>query len=191
MGDYEIRPLSSDTWEAYAALIAKHNGIFGGCWDTWFHSAAKDPDRTYESNRDLKCWLVDQGQAHAAVVFDGEQAVAWAQYGSPAELPNIHHSKQYLAELDQLPDYRITCVFVDRDHRRHGVAQLAIQGALDLIAEAGGGVVESYPHEKPTKKVSSSFLYNTTRPVYERMGFEFVRSKGLKNTVMRRTIEAR
>jgi hypothetical protein len=68
---------------------------------------------------------------------------------------------------------------------------VAIQGALDLIAGAGGGVVEGYPHEKPTKKVSSSFLYNATRPVYERMGFEYVRPKGLKNCVMRRTVAPR
>jgi GNAT superfamily N-acetyltransferase len=191
MADYEIRPLSSETWPAYADLIAKHNGVFGGCWDTWFHTLLKDDDRTSESNRELKCRLVEEGRAHAAVVFDGEQAVAWAQYGTPEELPNIHHRKQYLAELDELPDYRITCVFVDRDHRRKKVTEVAIRGALDLIAQAGGGVVEAYPHEKPTKKVSSSFLYNGTVPLYERMGFEYVRPKGLKNSVMRRTVEPR
>ena len=27
----------------------------------------------------------------------------------PAELPAIHHRKQYLAEQDLEPDYRITC----------------------------------------------------------------------------------
>jgi hypothetical protein len=189
MGDYEIRPLSSETWPAYAALIEKHHGIFGGCWDTWFHSVERGSDRTYDGNRAIKCRLVDEGHAHAAVVFDGDQAVAWAQYGSPEELPNIHHRKQYLAEVDVLPDYRITCVFVDRDHRRKHVTEVAIRGALDLIAQAGGGVVEAYPHEKPTKKVSSSFLYNGTVPLYERMGFEYVRKKGLKNSVMRRSVD--
>jgi GNAT superfamily N-acetyltransferase len=191
MGDYETRPLSSETWDAYAALIERSGGIFGGCWDTWFHTLTQDKDkeRTPESNRALKCRLVEEGRAHAAVVFDGDEAIAWAQYGTPDELPNIHHRKQYLEEADALPDYRITCVFVDRDHRRQGVTEVAIRGALDLIAQAGGGVVEGYPHERPTKKVSSSFLYNGTRPLYERLGFEFVRSKGQKNTVMRRTVE--
>jgi GNAT superfamily N-acetyltransferase len=191
MRDYEIRALTPETWPAYAALIEKHHGIFGGCWDTYFHSLERDPDRTYDSNRALKCRLVDEGQAHAAVVFEGDTAVGWCQYGSPEELPNIHHRKQYLAEADQVPDYRLTCIFVDRDHRRQGVTEVAIQGALDLIAAAGGGVVEGYPHEKPTKKVSSSFLYNATRPVYERMGFEYVCPKGLKNCVMRTVVPPR
>ena len=55
------------------------------------------------------------------------------------------------------------------------------------------GAVSSrgYPHEKPTKKVSSSFLYNATRPVYERMGFEYIRPKGLKNCVMRIVVTSR
>lgn len=37
--------------------------------------------------------------------------------------------------------------------------------------------------------MSNSFVYNGTRTMYERAGFEFVRSKVLKNAVMRRTIE--
>jgi hypothetical protein len=33
--------------------------------------------------------LVREGKAHAALVFDGDAAVAWCQYGSPEELPRI------------------------------------------------------------------------------------------------------
>jgi len=28
-------------------------------------------------------------------VFDGEVAVAWGEYGTPEELPNIYHRKEY------------------------------------------------------------------------------------------------
>jgi len=83
-------------------------------------------------------------------------AVGWAQFGTPAELPNIHHKKDYEAGLESWPDYRITCIFVDRNHRREGVAAVALGGALDLIAAAGGGVVEGYPQDTAGKKISSS-----------------------------------
>jgi hypothetical protein len=33
-------------------------------------------------------------------VFDGEVAVAWCEYGTPEELPNIYHRKEYEADLD-------------------------------------------------------------------------------------------
>ncbi len=70
-----IRPLSADTWPAFADLVARHNGVFGGCWCTWFHSLSRGKDRTYESNRDLKCRLVEEGRARAALVFDRENSL--------------------------------------------------------------------------------------------------------------------
>jgi hypothetical protein len=71
------------------------------------------------------------------------------------------------------------------------VTDLAITGALDLIAQAGGGRVESYPHDltNQTKKMSLSFLYNGTRRLYERLGFTYDRPKGLKNCVMVKTVD--
>ena len=106
-----------------------------------------------------------EGRAHAALVFDGDNVAAWCQYGSPVELPDIYHRKEYEANLQSLPDYRITCFFVGRGHRRKGIAGVALRGALDLIAQAGGGVVEAYPQDTPGKKTSASFLYNGTRTI--------------------------
>ena len=208
MGEYVIRPLGADTWDAFAGLAERHNGVWGGCWCTWFqdkantricdgpdgrhkalfHRACEDKGQTVESNRALKERLVNDGQAHAALVFDGDVAVAWCQYGSPAELPNIYHRKEYEAALDRLPDYRITCFFVDKAYRRNGVAAAALRGALGLIAQAGGGVVEAYPQDTPGKKVSASFLYNGTRNLFEQVGFSYDRPKGTKNCVMSKTV---
>ena len=192
MSEYRVEPLGPETWDAFERLVERHNGVFGGCWCTWFHTFHAEKTFTAEGNHTLKKRLVKEGGAHAALVFDGDEAVAWAQFGPPDELPNIHHRKEYLETLDREPDYRITCIFVDRRYRRGGVAALALRGALDLIAEAGGGVVEGYPHDlskQPAgKKMSSSFLYNGTRRMYEAAGFTFDRSKGQKNCVMVRTV---
>jgi GNAT superfamily N-acetyltransferase len=90
-----------------------------------------------------------------------------------------HHRKNYEAtRTDEPPDYRITCIFVDRDYRRNGVAGVALRGAIDLIAKAGGGVVEGYPQDTQGKKISAKFLYNTTRSLYEQTGFDYDRPQG-------------
>jgi len=188
VSEYTIKPLGPDTWEAFAQLAERHNGVWNGCWCTWFHTAHADKTFTAEDNRALKERLVCQGRAHAALVFDGDMAVAWCEYGTPEELPNIYHRKEYEAGLDQLPDYRLTCFFVDRGHRRKGVAAVALRGALDLIAQAGGGVVEAYPQDTQGKKVSGSFLYNGTRTLFEKAGFIYERSKGKNHSVMRKTV---
>lgn len=186
MSDYPVKPLGPDTWDAFARLAERHNGVFGGCWCTWFHTLHAEKTFTAEGNRALKQRLVNEGRAHAALVFEGDEAVAWCQYGSAEELPNIYHRKEYEADLDRLPDYRITCLFVDKKYRRKGMSALALRGALGLIAQAGGGVVEGYPHDTDGQKVS--VLYNGTRSLFERAGFTYVRPKGMKNCVMRKEI---
>ncbi len=207
MTDYTIKSLGPDTWDAFAELAERHNGVWNGCWCTWFHAAAGSGGRmvlvqgdagqpacaergqSAEGNRAIKEQLVNEGRAHAALVFDGDVAVAWCEYGTPEELPNIYHRKEYEAGLDKLPDYRLTCLFVDRNYRRKGVAGLALRGALDLIALAGGGMVEAYPQDTPGKKVSASFLYNGTRSLFEQAGFSYDRPKGAKNCVMSKTVQ--
>lgn len=67
-----------------------------------------------------------------------------------------------------------------------------MRGAVELIAQAGGGLVEGYPHDTGrVRKKNSSFLYNGTRTMYERAGFTYDRSKGLGNCVMVRTVDPR
>ena len=191
MEDYRVEPLGPQTWDAFADLAERHNGVWGGCWCTWFHLYPDPPERKTIGNRELKRRLVEEGRAHAALVFDGDEAVAWAQYGPVAELANIHHRKEWEKGVTEVPDYRITCLFVDRRYRRRGMAAVAVRGALALIAEAGGGLVESYPHDLvPGKKTSASFLYNATRSMYEQLGFVYERPKGKGNCVMSHLIPA-
>lgn len=191
MDSYRIEPLSPTTWEAFADLAERHNGVWGGCWCTWFHLFPDPPERKELGHREFKRTLVEEGRAHAALVFDGDEAVAWAEYGPVEELRNIHHRKEWEKGLVEMPDFRITCLFVDRRYRRAGMAATAVRGALELIAAEGGGLVESYPHDLPPgKKTSSSFLYNATRTMYERLGFTYERPKGKGNCVMRTSVAA-
>jgi len=183
VAEYAVKPLSPEIWDAYAQLIERHNGVWGGCWCLSFHPKSPERGVSLQGNRDLKQRLVYEDQAHAAVVLDGDRAVGWCQYGTPEELPTITHRKEYETGLVEPADYRLTCFFVDRDYRRDGVAAVALQGALDLIAKAGGGLVEAFPYDVQ-KKVSGSFLYNGTRVLFERAGFEYQRPKGTNHCVM-------
>lgn len=188
MPEYTVRPLRRDTWDAFARLVERHNGVWGGCWCLSFHQKFPERGQSVEGNRALKQRLVYEGQAHASVVFDGERAVGWCQFGAPEELPTIAHRKEYETGLVEPADYRLTCFFVDRDYRRDGVSAVALRGALSLIAEAGGGLVEGYPYDNPGEKVSASFLYNGTRRLFEQAGFEYERPKGKNHCVMRMRI---
>ena len=166
---YTIKPLDPSTWDAFATLVEANGGVFGGCWCMGFHPAddryADDPEPKRRRKFDRVC----AGTAHAALVFEGDDCVGWCQFGSPDELPNIKSRREYDKGLGDLPDWRIACCFVGNGHRRQGVATAALAGALDLIAELGGGRVEGYP--EPAGAVPAGFLFNGALSTYEAAGF--------------------
>ena len=87
-----------------------------------------------------------------------------------------------------LPDWRITCFFVDKAYRGKGVAVAALAGALNEIARLGGGVVESYPEELAGRTVSSSFLHNGSVSMFEKQGFERARRIGKDHWVVTKVV---
>src|SRR4051794_31308660 len=181
---FDVRALSETTWPDFAALAERHNGVWGGCWCMGFHAEGVGRTKTPEQNRAEKEWRVREGRAHAALVYDGSECVGWCQFGSPDELPRIKHRRAYLEGLEALPDWRITCFFVDSRHRRSGVAIAALEGALDEIRRLGGGTVESFPEDSEGRSVSSSFLHNGTLAMFERQGFARTRRLGERRWVV-------
>jgi len=141
-------------------------------------------------NRKEKKALVKHDRSHGILVYAGDQAVGWCQYGPKEELPRIDSGRNY-SKLDLPRDHgrklwRLTCFFVDRDFRRRGVARVALKAALDSIKKQGGGIVEAYP---PTSKEGGSWaLWFGTVAMYEREGFKAHAKLGEKHLLMRKTL---
>ena len=184
------QPLIPDTWPAFETLVEAHNGVFGGCWCLSFHAEGKPGTLSYDARREAKQARVASGEAHAALVYEGEACVGWCQFGAPAEVPRIKNRKNYEAELVMLPDWRITCFFVDRHHRKQGVAAAALEGALKQIARLGGGTVEAYPEDTAGKMVSPTFLHAGTLAMFEAAGFVRQRQIGKNKWVVTKPIRA-
>jgi GNAT superfamily N-acetyltransferase len=182
------RPLDESTWSDFAQLAERHNGVWGGCWCMGFHAEGVGRHKTAAQNRAEKEARVREGRAHAALVYDGARCVGWCQFGPTDELPRIKRRRAHLDGLTVLPDWRITCFFVDREYRRSGVAATALEGALDEIARLGGGTVESYPEDTEGRSVSSSFLHNATVSMFESQGFERTRRLGKHHWVAAKVV---
>lgn len=184
---FEVRALTPETWDGFADLATRHNGVWGGCWCMAFHAKGPGWGVSAEANRDEKRALVQAGRAQAALVYAGAACVGWCQFGRVADLPRIKNARAYRDGLTELPDWRVTCFFVDRAQRGQGVAFAALQGALDLIAAAGGGLVEGYP-EEVTGKATAAFLHSGTLAMFERAGFAPERRIGKAKWVARRLV---
>ncbi len=173
---YTIRSLDAFTWDAFADLVERNNGIFGGCWCIGYHPECGQKGI---SHRAVKEDRVRTGRAHAALVLDGDGvARGWCQYGSPEELPNIKHRREYDKDAPPHPDWRITCFYVDKGHRRQGIARAALEGALEQIAQSGGGLTEAIPEVTAGREAPGRFLFSTTVELFEQYGFTRGRQVG-------------
>ncbi len=184
MAGFGLKALDETTWPDFEHLVERHNGIWGGCWCMSFHREGVGRGRTPAQNRADKLGRVRDGRAHAALVYDGGRCVGWCQFGSPDELPRIKNRRVYTDGLVALPDWRITCFFVDKGYRGRRVTEAALKGALKEIARLGGGRVESYPEDVNGRSISGSFLHNATVPLFERHGFERSRRIGKNRWVV-------
>ena len=188
MAGYAVKLLDAETWPDFARLVERHNGVWGGCWCMSFHPEGSERGSDHRAQKERR---VRDGEAHAALVFDGDRCVGWCQFGSPDELPRIKFGRAYRDAATEPPTWRITCFFVDREYRHHGVAAAALKGALTEIARLGGGTVESSPEDVDGRKVSNSFLYNATLAMFEAQGFNRTRRLGKNNWLVTKRVRAR
>jgi hypothetical protein len=130
---------------------------------------------------------VRAGRAHAALVFDGDDCLGWVQFGPPDEVARIKNRAAYEKEQQAPPDWRIGCCYAGKGHRHQGVFAAGLAGALDLIAERGGGTVEGYP--EPSDAVSHGFLFHGSLATFERLGFTRVRQIGKHRWVVTRRVD--
>ena len=175
---YTTGPLDHTTWEAFAELVERNNGVFGGCWCMGGYPEGLSRTDAGE-NRANKRRRVHEGSAHAALVFDDQGlAQGWCQYGDPDELVRIKHRRAYEQEPPPRPDWRIQCFYVDRRHRGQGIARAALEGALEQIADLGGGRVEAISEVTTGRRAPGRFLFSATVELFEQYGFNRGRQLG-------------
>lgn len=196
ISSYTVRPLDASTWDAFAELVERNGGVFGGCWCMGHHQT--EDGTSYHGIRGIdkratKEELVRSGRAHAALVLDDSgSAQGWAKFGRTSELPILHqHRRAYERTEPARPDWRVACFYTDTRHRREGIARAALGGALDLIAREGGGTVEAIPEVTAERVAHGRFLFVASVELFEDHGFERVRQLGKWAWLVRRTVEAR
>lgn len=188
MQDFEIKAFSKDTWADFDALFGKHKGVRGGCWCTFHLCTSTQYDQmTRDARKAFQQTLVEQGQGSGLLVYDQRAPIAWCQFGPAAALPRYDRGRAYRelaipAELK--PQWRISCLFVDKHRRGEGLSRFALQAALTSIRERGGGVIEAFPLDVPGARYPQ---YTGSPEMYRQEGFEEVTRLG-KNTLLMRLI---
>jgi GNAT superfamily N-acetyltransferase len=188
MSGYHVLSLDASTWDRFAELVERNNGIYGGCWCIGYHPECGQRGVSYRAVKEER---VRSGRAHHALVIDEDGAAqGWCQWGDALELSNIKHRREYDKDPPPLPDWRITCIFVDKEHRGQGIARMALEGALQQIAEHGGGLVEAISEVTAGRQAQGRFLFSGTVEMLEDCGFRRVRQVGKHAWIISMRVQA-
>ncbi len=192
---YTTRELDPGTYQDFETLAAKQ----GSCWCMYYQrprpiGGKLTKEARLKINKKEKEKLVKVGRSHAVLVYEGRKPVGWCQYGTQDELPRIDAGRNYRKVgppdgVERL--WRITCFFVDRDHRGKGVAKAGLKAALASIQERGGGVVEAYPVVSKKMAAVPEWRWFGTPGMFEKQGFREVTPLGTSLVLMRKRIPSR
>jgi GNAT superfamily N-acetyltransferase len=178
--------MSAATWPDFEKMFEKHKGCCGGCWCA-YHIC---PSSTYnslgrEGRKALHKTLVEEGRTSGAVCFLNGVPVGWCQFAPAPVFEQINRGKEYqecLRRDGTMPQWRITCVFVDKEYRGMGLSKRVLAAGVDAIKSLGGGLTEAYPMEVPGAKRPQ---YTGSVSMYEAQGFRCVTPMGKRHFIMR------
>lgn len=186
-----VEVLTAESWADFEALFGRHNGVRGGCWCTHNRCTSTTYDAMSRDDRkQFQRQLVDDGNGHGLIVYDDGDPIAWCQFGPPSGFPRYDRGRLYSRleiEAESLPDWRISCLFVDKHRRHEGWATVALDAAIEYITRHGGGVVEAFPFDVPDRDRPS---YTGSVSMYAAHGFETIAPIGSNRYLMRGHIEA-
>lgn len=88
-------------------------------------------------------------------------------------------------EVDEGKIWSLVCFYIKRDFRKQGLSVSLIKAAVKYAKSKGAKYVEAYP----VKPGSPSYRFMGFVPVFEKLGFEFVKKAGSRRNVMLLTLK--
>lgn len=168
-----VRALRRDDWPTVERLFGGR-GACGGCWCMWWRvprGGKAWEEAKGEKNRAALRRLVESGQVHAMVAFDGEEPVGWCSFGPRATFPRLE-TVRALRHPHSPETWSITCFYIPSAWRGRGVATQLLEAATSHAFAAGASEIEAYPVVPMKPTAPAAFVWTGVPRLFERAGFE-------------------
>ncbi|MGH8935165.1 MAG: GNAT family N-acetyltransferase [Acidimicrobiia bacterium] len=180
----EIHPVTAERWDDLVGLFGE-SGAYSGCWCMWFRETSREfSERGNAGNRRALQDLVHQGRVPGLLAYREGRPVGWCSVATRGEFGRLNRSPT-LKPVDDRPVWSVVCLFVDRAHRRLGVAEELLRAAVDYAARRGARLVEGYPVDPSGRKFRSAHLYTGTVDLFRAAGFTEVARRSEARPIMR------
>ncbi len=189
---YTYRKLTLENWDDFQQLFQKHKGVRGGCWCAYYLGRPKDfVFSEKERHREIHHEHVRTFGSTGIIMYEADLPIGYCQVAKFPIIERFDYAKGYERLPDEVKtqkDWRISCIFVDKDRRKRGLASKLFDFALEHIADSGGGMLEVFPfdHQSPP---ANSFTFNGSVAFYTKRGFERIAPIGTSSILMRKFIQ--
>lgn len=164
-----FHPLTQKLWRDFELLFGE-NGACGGCWCMhWKLRGKAFHQNKGEGNRQMQKSVVDAKTVPGLLAYSEGYPVGWVAVEPREQYPKLAHSR-VLAPIDDQQVWSITCLFVEKKHRRKGISTALIQAAAQYAAGRGAKIIEGYPIDS-TGEAPPVFIFTGTAAAFQQAGF--------------------
>lgn len=179
-----IHPLTPDRWDDFMRLFGP-NGACQGCWCMFWRVPRKEFDaKKGDGNRRAMKELVEGGREPGLIAYSGGEPAAWCSVAPRSEYRHFETSR-ILAAVDDEEVWSVVCFFVDRKHRREGLARDLLRSAVDYALSHGAKIVEGYPVDPARERVADTSVYTGLESTFRAAGFVEVARRSETRPIMR------
>ncbi|MEW9532602.1 GNAT family N-acetyltransferase [Microbispora sp. NPDC049125] len=173
MSDIEVHPATEERWDDLRAVLSS-GSVSKGCWCLAWRVSSGEFVKASARQREQRMHALVAGDPPPGVLAyrDGEP-VGWCNAGPRAGMARLARSRTIPA-VDDLPVWAVVCFVVRTGHRRQGVAEHLLRGAVDLARAHGAPAVEGFPVDPGGGRVDTTSAYVGTTGMFERAGFHRV-----------------
>jgi GNAT superfamily N-acetyltransferase len=190
----DVLPATAERWADLEMLFGKH-GASAGCWCMfWRLERAAFMSLKGDGNKAALQSMVLKNQVPGLLAYVDGQAVGWCSVGPRQDFAALESSRM-LKRVDDKPVWSIVCFFVAKPFRKQRVLGRLLAGALAYAREHGAEVVEGYPIDMQTYKLSGQKLtgysgYMGIASVFRAQGFVQVGHASETQLIMRCELKA-
>jgi GNAT superfamily N-acetyltransferase len=182
-----VRPLTAARWNDFTTLFGAR-GACGGCWCMLWRLPRKTFDaQKGEGNRDAMRALVDADVEPGLLAYRGKAAIGWVSLGPRPDFPGLARSR-ILQPIDARPAWSVTCLFVQKEHRRSGVSVALLEAAAKHARQRGARLLEGYPQEPKRGEMVDVFAWTGIASAFVAAGFREVARPSPTRPIMRREL---
>ena len=171
---FHFKPVTNETWPDFERLIEGRGGPHN-CWCMLWRKGldGSRPRNKVEKKKAIHQY-VKENVPIGLLAYHDDRPMAWCSIAPRETYRNLggDETKEKV--------WSLACFFIHREYRHRGLTCTLLQEAIKMAKNNGARFIEAYPVDPK----SPSYRFMGVKPVFEKLGFSFVKMAGSRRNVM-------